>query len=354
MLRVAAFTGNGTVPSARFRARQYIPALRALGVDMTEMPCRFGKYPPVSRWRRPIWGCSTLLAQIPQVLRSRSYDCVLLQREMISTMVTLEPLTRRPRVLDVDDAIFLFRGGSVARRLAKLSDHILCGNSFLAETFRAWNSQVTVLPTAVDTDVCKPGSRAGARGDAVVVGWVGTSSNLQQLLQIEAALALVLAACPNATLRVICDQPPAFSQLPQEQVQYVRWSEANELSNLQGMDIGIMPLADSLWARGKCSFKMLQYMACGIPAVVSPVGMNAEVLAMGSFAFAATTPSDWADALTALIRNPDERGRMGQEARAAAEQHFSVRVLAPRLAACLRGESAHHSAALKEADAERL
>src|SRR5262245_31542691 len=122
MLRVAAFTGNGVVPSARFRARQYIPALRTLGDDMPEMPCRFGKYPPATTCRRPLWAFGALVDQLPQVLRSHSYDCVFLQREILSTMVTLEPLTRKPRILDVDDAIFLFRGGSVARRLAKLSD----------------------------------------------------------------------------------------------------------------------------------------------------------------------------------------------------------------------------------------
>jgi glycosyltransferase involved in cell wall biosynthesis len=103
------------------------------------------------------------------------------------------------------------------------------------------------------------------------------------------------------------------------------------------MTIGIMPLEDSVICRGKCSFKMLQYMACGIPVVVTPCGMNAEVLQKGCVGFGARTDAEWIDALDALITNPDLAARMGQAGRAVVERDYSLNVLAPRLAGILRG-----------------
>jgi glycosyltransferase involved in cell wall biosynthesis len=102
------------------------------------------------------------------------------------------------------------------------------------------------------------------------------------------------------------------------------------------MSIGIMPLKDSIEARGKCSFKMIQYMACGLPSVVSPVGMNSDVLAMGDFAFGATGPEQWFEALATLIADADLRRKMGAQARRIAQEHFSIAVLAPKLAAAVR------------------
>lgn len=340
-LSVVAFTGGRDVPSARFRVRAYVAALAAEGVDLVERPSRAGSYPPAARALRPLWAAANVLERTLDVARSRRFDVTLLQRELLSTFVTLEPFTKRPRVLDVDDAIWLLRGGAFARRLAGLADLVLAGNAFLAERFSAWNRDVRVLPTAVDTDRFTPAAEA-PEPERPVIGWSGTSSTLPLLERLEAPLAAVLARHPRARLRVVCDRPPTLPKLPRDRVEWVAWSEAIEVDALRDLAVGLMPLDDTDAARGKCAFKMLTYLACGVPAVVSPVGVNAELLAAGSVGYAARTDGDWADALDGLLREPDRAQALGAAGRRLVEERFSVRALAPRLAGFLReaaGES---------------
>ena len=335
MMSVAAFTGGWTVPSARFRIRQLVPALRASGVDVREWPAPLGAFPPRSQALRPAWAVATLATRLPGIATSYGADVTLLQREMLSTFVTLEPLTKRPRVLDVDDAIFLTRGGRFAERLARRCESVVCGNGYLAERFRSWNARVEIVPTSVDIGRYRP---AAARPDAdkLVIGWMGTSSNFPYLYGVEAALGRVFREYQQATLLVVADRPPRFTTLPADRVEYRRWRADIEVDVLQSMTVGIMPLADSGWERGKCSLKMLLYMACEVPAVVSPVGTNAEVLARGHVGVGAMTEQQWVEALMRLLGDGGERERMGRAGRAVVREHYSVDVIAPRLAEHLR------------------
>jgi glycosyltransferase involved in cell wall biosynthesis len=333
---VAALTGGLRVPSARFRVRQYGAALLAEGIVVQELVSRAGAYPPARRMFRPAWAATALGDGFLRAMRSRRYDACLLQRELVSTLVTFEPLTRRPRILDVDDAIFVYRQGSAARRLAELSDRIICGNAFLAEWFGRWNRNVAVIPTAVDASAYVPRCELGT-GSRLVVGWIGTWGNLKYLAAIEVALARVLDAVPDAHLLIVSDRPPRLDRLPAERVEYVPWSAQGEIAAIQGMDVGVMPLEDSVWARGKCSFKMLQYMACGLPVVVSPVGMNAEVLSMGRCGFGPVDHQQWTESLLALLASASLRSELGYEGRKIVEAKFSIPAVTPQLARCLRG-----------------
>ena len=339
-LSVAAFTGGIDVPSARFRVRQFVAPLRAEGVDVVELPSRAGAYPPSTGLRRVAWAVRNLAARLSDVAgrAARTADVTLLQREFLSTKITLEPLTRRPRVLDVDDAIWFWGGDAFARRLAGLCELVICGNAFLAEQFASWHGRVEVLPTAVDTDRFVPagagdGAPSGERPQ--VLGWSGTRSTLPCLYAIERPLAEVLRRHPRAILRVVCDAPPDLPSLG-DRVSYVPWSPDAEVRSLQDLAVGLMPLEDSVATRGKCSLKMLLYMACGVPVVVSPVGANRDVLACGEVGLAATTPDDWVDAIDTLLRAPHRADRCGARGRAIVEERFSVRALAPRLASLLR------------------
>lgn len=332
---MAAFTGGRAVPSARFRVRQLVPALRGLGVDVREWPAPLGVFPPRARSLRPVWGVTTLAARLPGIAWSYRADVTLLQREMLSTFATLEPLTKRPRVLDVDDAIFLYRRGRFAERLARACDSVICGNDYLAERFRRWNDHVEVVATAVDTNRYAP---AAARPDPqrAVIGWIGTSSNFAYLYQIEGALGRVLRECRGAKLSVVADRAPRFRSLAADRVEYRRWRPETEVGTLQATTVGIMPLADSSWERGKCSLKMLLYMACEVPVVVSPVGMNAEVLAKGTMGLGASSEDEWVDALVGLLADGGERERMGIVGRRVVREQYSVEMTAPRLAGHLR------------------
>lgn len=333
-LSVVAFTGGRDVPSARFRVRQFVPALHALQVCLTEIPARHGTYPPVERLRRPAWVLRTLASRLRDLARAPRAALTLLQREMLSTQVTLEPLTRRPRVLDVDDAIWVYGGEAFARRLARLCDLVLCGNAFLAEHFARWHPRVELLPTAVDTVQFTPAA-TGARDDAPLVGWTGSASTLPYLEAIERPLAEVLRRHPRATLRVVCDRPPHLASLA-GRVEFVPWSPAVEVRAIQEMSVGLMPLDDTDAARGKCSLKMLLSMACGVPVVVTPVGANRDVLAAGDVGIGASSDAAWVDAIDALLRDPASARAMGTRGRAVVLERYSVQALAPRLAALLR------------------
>jgi glycosyltransferase involved in cell wall biosynthesis len=335
-LRVGAFTGGDRVPSGRFRVGQYIAPLRAMNVELLEFSCRVGKYPPVTRWIRSAWAAALLAEQMINVAKSYSFDVCLLQREILSTYATLEGFTKKPRVLDIDDAIFVQRGGRAAQKLARLTDQVICGNNYLAEWFRRLNPRITVIPTPVDTERFVPAPPRVDGPRRKVIGWVGTSGNLHQLHTVERALRKVLLARKNTVLRIVSDREPTFSQLPRDRVEFVRWSEAREVENIQEMDVGIMPLEDNAWTRGKCSFKMLQYMACGLPVVVSPVGMNSEVLAKGNIGVGATSESQWVEGLTAFVDSETVSADCGLAGRRVVSQFFAVDVLAQDFCRVLR------------------
>ena len=114
------------------------------------------------------------------------------------------------------------------------------------------------------------------------------------------------------------------------------WTEDSEVACIQNMDIGIMPLIDTPWARGKCGYKLIQYMACGLPVIASPVGVNAEIVEHGVNGLLATTAAEWREALTTLLRDPALRHRMGREGRRRVEQRYSLQIWGPRVAALLR------------------
>jgi glycosyltransferase involved in cell wall biosynthesis len=329
---VAAFTGGESVPSARFRIRQYVERLLDLGVELTEFSAPLGMYPPSNKILRPFWGLATLATRFPGVLSSYNHDVTLLQREMLSTFITIEPLTKGPRVLDVDDAIWLHRGGKWAAKLAQQCDEIVCGNNFTAEQFSKWNSNVTVIPTGVDINRYVPGEPS----KQTIIGWSGTSGGFKYLYEIESALAEVLSKVPYSVLRIVSDSMPNFKEIPSNRIEYIRWSPDNEVKAIQEMTIGIMPLENSLWERGKCSFKMLTYMACGIPVVVSPYGMNLDVLNHGCIGYGAKTIDNWVNHLLVLLLDADQRLEMGKNGRKIIVDNYSIDVITPKLAKTLK------------------
>jgi len=333
-LRVAAYTGGQDVPSARFRVRQYVERMQQSGIELDEFASGVGQYPPDATWRRPAWLLAACAERGLQIPGSHRYDAVIFQRELLSTLLTLEPLFSRPRILDVDDAIWLHRRGAFAGKLAARCDAVICGNAYLADYFGQHCERIFLLPTAVDAKRFFP--LRESLTPTQIIGWSGTGGNLIELERIEPGLHAVMSRFPKAQLRVICNRRPTLQSLPADRVEYVRWTPAIEVSALQDLQIGLMPLQDTAWARGKCSFKMLTYMACGVPVVASPVGMNGEVLAMGSFGFGASTQDEWVDALTMLLGDPDAARRMGDRGRAVIDTRFSVEVLSLRLAEIIR------------------
>ncbi len=335
MIKVTAYTGGRTVPSARFRVRQYLGELPRHGLLMREISSMTGAYPPASRFLRPFWGIGNLGEHLVSTMASYRTDVAFLQREFLSTFYTLERFLKKPIVLDVDDAIWLYREGRCARDLARLSEKIVCGNAFLADWFSRWNQHVDVISTPVDTEYFKPDGAKKQPGKFRIL-WSGSSSNLQHLYDIEDALCAVLATHEAAVLRVVCDRSPGFSRIPVSQLEFFEWNEADEVRLIQECDVGLMPLGDTEWEKGKCSFKMLMYMACGLPVVASNVGMNVEVLRRGNVGFGVDTRDDWVGAIEQLMIQPSLCESIGQDGRKVAETHYSVKVNAKRLGDVIR------------------
>jgi glycosyltransferase involved in cell wall biosynthesis len=337
MLKVAAFTGSATISSRRFRLLQYVSALANSGVFVDEFVASYGSWPPASHWIRPLWLMATLADRISPVIRSHRYNLIFLQRELVSTMYTLERFTGNPRVLDVDDAVWL--NGTRAMRsfgsLASLCHGVICGNEFIAQEVSRWNKNIIVLPTAVDTERFNTSLRTDT--NKLIIGWSGLYAGSKYLLGIEDALHCVLTARPKSVLRVVSDAPPNFRKLSPDRVEFIQWSPENEVKTIQEMDIGLMPIDDSEWSKGKCSYKMLLYMSCGKPVVVSPYGMNKEVLAQGDIGFGSCSKKQWIDGIITLLDNDLIRAVAGQNARAIVEQTYSLKKIAPRLANFLQG-----------------
>jgi glycosyltransferase involved in cell wall biosynthesis len=336
MLQVAAFTGGWAVPSARFRIRQYIPHLVPYQIELNEFVSRFGAYPPVQRPYRLLWAVSTLADRSWVILKARRFNLTILQREMLSTFFTLEPLTKRPRILDVDDAIWLRRGGRFAKRLAEICQGVICGNAFLADVFGAWNRNVVILPTAVDTARFFPKRVHKETLNGEVICWSGVSSGFMYLSQVERPLSIVLSRRPGRRLRIISDREPGFRILHPDLVEYIPWSLQTEVNAIQTAAVGIMPLDDSLLSRGKCAYKLLTYLACGLPVVASPVGMNKEILQQGEVGFGARTKDEWVDSLEFILAHPNKAIEMGSVGRHLIERKYSLSALSPVFAQTLR------------------
>jgi glycosyltransferase involved in cell wall biosynthesis len=340
-LRVAALTQGARVPSTRFRVEQHAARLAERGITLQHLPAAAGAYPPPGLLPRLRWLPVAVADAFHRVALAQDADVCLLQRELVSTLCTAELRIRSPLVFDVDDAVFLHQRFQATDRMARHASLVLCGNAYLADHYQRF-ARVEIVPTAVDTQRFRPAPRAGGRP---VIGWSGSSSGFPYLLAIEPALRKVLQHHPEAVLHVVADRPPPFLTLPQDQVHYQPWHPDTEVQSLQQFHVGLMPLPDDPFTRGKCSFKMLTYMAVGIPVVVSPVGMNADVLKHGRCGLAAVSEGDWVDAIGQLLDAASLGEAMGAEGRRIVEAHYSAAQVGDHLASLLRGIAGHAVAA---------
>lgn len=348
-VRVEAVLSGRLTASSRFRVLQYVEPLRRFDVHVSARPPRINKYASLpDRWRkrplvasaaRPALRAVKVASRIPATARSWRSDVTWLEREILPGKLTLEPLLHRPLVFDVDDAIWLISDGyeRVARSVASRADCVIAGNDFLAEWFAQSAREVRRIWTAVDTSRFSPRpARSQERAVPFTVGWTGSGRTLPYLMAIEQSLARFFSSAPEAKLLVMADVKPVLRELRPESVEFVRWNTHDEANVVAGFDVGLMPLPDTDWGRGKCAFKLLQYLSCEVPAVASPVGMNREVLDMGDVGIAASSADDWVDALLTLYSDREFAKKLGQSGRQLVERSFSVEVLSGQLADVFR------------------
>ena len=232
-------------------------------------------------------------------------------------------------VFDFDDAIFLNSKQQECRRRQRALDqvfrssaHVVAGNSWLAQHVPD-SCSVAVIPTCLDTHKYVPKNNGSNQKKTVRIGWMGTSSNFRFIAQLAEPLRKLRTKFDFEF--VICGDEQDRQLFADLGASFVKWSAENEVATLQSFDIGLMPLLDEDWCRGKCSFKLIQYMAVGIPTVSTPVGMNCDVVTEGVDGLFANG-SDWASPLESLLADAALRQRMGEAARKTAQSRFALPV----------------------------
>jgi glycosyltransferase involved in cell wall biosynthesis len=327
MMQLLVITNNLDGASFRQRIGAYLDLLHRQGIDSRIATLPAG-----------MWGRRTLLASAP------GWDGILLHRKLLGVWDG-HCLRRggRKLIYDFDDAV-MYDNRRPARaahlrlqRFRRSAAHaclVLAGNEYLAEHARRYNTQVQVVPTGLDVNAYRAGMQR--RDDGLVrLVWIGSGSTLKYLREIRPALEEVGRRFPNVVLRLVCDEFVNFGPLP---VEKRRWSKDTEAADLSTSDIGLAPLPDDRFARGKCGFKILQYQAAGLPVVASPVGVNAQYVRDGVTGFLAQNGAQWIDRLRTLIENPGLRVNLGQCGQSDVER-FDVRVIGERfcrlIAECL-------------------
>lgn len=343
--------------SSRYRSYQYLPAVESAGLSFTVLPLfddaylthkyAHGRARPSDVLRafiRRLWAAVSLPHRSVVVIEYEllPYFPALLERWLVWRGCRL--------VVDYDDALFhqydqhrsawvrWMLSGKIAT-VMRLADTAVAGNAYLADYARlAGANRVEVIPTVIDLSryPAKTPATAPASDSAVfTIGWIGSPSTARYLRDIAPALAEV---CKDgrARVRLIGSGP---INLPGVPVEVLPWGEESEVDEMRRFDVGIMPLPDEPWARGKCGFKLIQYMACGLPVVASPVGVNAEIVEPGVNGLLASSPEEWVAALRNLAVDRDLRIKMGMAGRKKVEESYCLQVTAQKVVALLQSVS---------------
>lgn len=267
-------------------------------------------------------------------------DVVLLHRIKL-TPIEFRPLRKlcRALVFDVDDAIYFRRPRSLGdppdrswfrqykfARTCAISDLVMAGNACLAARARRTAPWVEIVPTPVDLAAYEALSETP---NPHTVVWIGLPENLPYLELVRRVLARLAAHEPGLKLRVVSADFPDWPEMP---IEWFPWSASAEAASLSSAGIGIMPLTDDEWTHGKCAFKLLQYMAAGLPCVGSAVGANLDVVVPGHTGFLAADDSDWEAALRTLLGNPTQAADMGRAGRERVRKHYDTQVVSERAA----------------------
>jgi glycosyltransferase involved in cell wall biosynthesis len=350
-MKVVYFAKTSEIgPSSRYRIFQYVPYLRSCAVHVAIHPL-FGSayfrlllWPPAIRWfAKVIYVALRFAKRTLDVMTLGKADLVVIEGQLFPYMGLLAErlLTKRYKVIvELDDAIYLtYRHEQKIPALLRMSSGAIVGNRTLAEYAGRYQPNVRVIPTVVDTDRFRPMKTSDRYGRArpeddkhLIIVWIGLDYNVPFLDLLVPALQRLQKEHP-VTVRIISSRRYV---LPGVETEFKPWSYETEVADLQGSDIGVMPLADTEWARGKCGLKLLQYMAGGIPCVASPVGVNRDIISDGHNGFMAAGDEEWYGRLQALCRDPKLRSRIGAAGRETVESEYSLQTWGPRLADAYR------------------
>lgn len=331
----------GIAPSQRFRFEQYFEVLQENGFEFDVKPfldehAMIYLYEPGNFFRK-VWKVKRgLLKRFFQLFALEKYDYIFIHREAapIGPPIFEWLITKvfgKKVIFDFDDAIWLKNTSSTnsviswfkryrnAENVCSWAWKVSCGNDYLADHARQFNKNVVVNPTTIDTENHHDRVKQFS-AQKITIGWTGTHSTIKYL----DALLPILRKLENEfdfNFLVIADRQPDFKL---KSLQFLPWNKQSEIDDLLKMDVGIMPLEDDKWAKGKCGFKALQYMALGIPAIVSPVGVNTKIVDDGANGWICNTEAEWEQTLRQILEKQLELKSFSAAARTKIEQYYSV------------------------------
>lgn len=334
--------------SSRLRSLQYFPYLESHGLAVTVKPLFDDEYLSQiyeHNHKSPAKIAGLFGKRLVSLFAASSYDLIWIEKEIWPHLPAFAErilhLFGKPYVVDFDDAVFHnydLSGNVLVRRLLgrkidavmRHSACVVAGNAYLADRARAAGApRIEVVPTVVDYTRYVP--RRHEVGSRPVIGWIGSPSTQKYVVKIRDALAKVCRA-HDARLMLVGATPQVVNELPGLDVEVVPWSEDSEAELIGRMDVGIMPLPDGPWEKGKCGYKLIQYMACAVPVVASPVGVNVKIVTTSLSGILATSASEWETSLHQLLVSHELRNTMGSAGRMAVEKYYSLQVQAPVLA----------------------
>jgi len=332
-------------PSSRLRSYQYIPYLTSQGISVDGQPLVTHRYLKNFYAGNPInWTdlIHSYLGRMVCLLKNRAYDLLWIEHELFPWLPaigeTLLDKAGKPYIVDFDDAVFhrydrhpirWLRGlfSKKIDRVMKNATLVIAGNRYLAErAVKAGATRVEILPTVVDMERYR-NKKTGERNQPFTIGWIGTPTTAKY---VEIADSAISALCKESKARFVMvgSGPITFKKSVPH---LVEWSEETEVDAICEFDAGIMPLPDNEWTRGKCGYKLIQYMACGIPVVASDVGVNSEIVDHGSNGYLARTHSQWLEYMKRLRDDPALGSRLGANGRFTVMKKYDLQVTAPRL-----------------------
>lgn len=328
----------GRSPGQRFRFEQYLDYLGEKGFSydfsflLSENDDRVF-YSQGNYFRKFLIFLKSILLRFSDLRRLKNYDIVFIYREAVmfgSAFFEKRFKKKGARIiLDFDDAIWLMDVSEGNKKLSwlkrpsktadilKLSDMAFVGNSHLAAYAEQYNQNVKIVPTTLD--IQKMNIKKDVANGKICIGWTGSHTTLKHFELAIPFLKRIAEKFP-VKIKIISDISLDNSEL---EFDFCRWNKDTEMEDLSDFDIGIMPLPDDEWARGKCGFKGLQYMAIGIPAVLSPVGVNTEIIQDGENGFLARNDDEWIEKLSQLIESADLRKKIGAAGRQTVEERYS-------------------------------
>ena len=284
------------------------------------------KVTSINEWRS--WNILKTIVRFPLLITQYNYDLIWQSRLILSQHYFVEKLLQKPVIFDYDDAIWLTEGKTKVQDAIKSSTMIFAGNNYLAEYASPYNKNIHIVPTTIDTNRFIP---APHKNHYYTLGWIGTKSNFQYLELIKPAVIEFLGQTTNSRFMVISSEPPPMFKFDNEKIIFQPWSSENEIHLVNQFSVGLMPLSDDEWTRGKCSYKMLQYMACGKPCIASPVGMNKNFFSEGIIGMEANSHQDWLYSFRTLQNDVAFYQTCSLNGRKLAEKSYSCNVWTPKI-----------------------